>query len=87
MKSLHARILEEIHKAIRDLGGAARPETPRSAHSALERLDAPPYLLDMVGAWRDTLTDAEVLEMLEDWNNGIGLHWTETRAAQGVTKP
>jgi hypothetical protein len=35
---------------------------------ALERLDAEPELLAIVGSWRDTLDDAEVLSMLQEWN-------------------
>ena len=37
---------------------------------ALEGLGADPQLLAVVAAWRDKLSDAAVLEMLRDWNNG-----------------
>lgn len=37
---------------------------------ALEQLGAPPYLLGIVGSWGDTLTDEQVLKMLQDWNAG-----------------
>jgi hypothetical protein len=39
-------------------------------YTALERLGADPELLAIVGSWRDTLPDAEVLLMLRDWNAG-----------------
>jgi hypothetical protein len=37
---------------------------------ALERLDAGPELLAIVGSWRDTLPDADVLRMLREHNAG-----------------
>jgi hypothetical protein len=39
-------------------------------YAALERLDADTELLAIVGSWRDTLDDAEVLSLLQDWNAG-----------------
>jgi hypothetical protein len=42
---------------------------------ALERLDADPELLSVVGSWRDTLDDAEVLSLLLEYNStGRVLH-------------
>ncbi len=35
---------------------------------ALERLDADPELLSIIGSWRDTLDDAEVLSLLREYN-------------------
>jgi hypothetical protein len=37
---------------------------------ALERLDASPELLAIVGSWGDTLPDDEILAMLRDHNAG-----------------
>jgi hypothetical protein len=37
-------------------------------YTALERLDAAPELLAIVGSWRDTLDDAEVLRLLREYN-------------------
>jgi hypothetical protein len=37
---------------------------------AFERLDANSELLAIVGSWRDTLGDFEVLTMLRDYNAG-----------------
>jgi hypothetical protein len=37
---------------------------------ALERLDAGPELLAIVGGWRDTLPDADVLRLLREYNAG-----------------
>jgi hypothetical protein len=42
---------------------------------ALERLGADEELLAIVGSWRDTLNDAEVLSMLREYNaTGRVLH-------------
>jgi len=43
--------------------------------TALERLGADEELLSVIGSWRDTLDDAEVLTMLRDYNaTGKALH-------------
>ncbi len=39
-------------------------------YTALERLDADEELLAIIGSWRDTLNDTEVLSMLQDYNAG-----------------
>jgi hypothetical protein len=39
-------------------------------YAALERLGADEDLLSIVGSWRDTLKDAEVLSMLREYNAG-----------------
>jgi hypothetical protein len=42
---------------------------------ALERLDADPDLLAIVGSWRDTLDDAQILALLQEYNaTGRVLH-------------
>jgi len=38
--------------------------------TALERLDADEELLSIIGSWRDTLDDREVLSLLRDYNAG-----------------
>ena len=44
-------------------------------YTALERLGADDELLAIVGSWRDTLDDAEVLSMLLEYNAGrLTLH-------------
>jgi hypothetical protein len=44
-------------------------------YMALERLDADAELLSIVGSWRDTLSDEEVLRLLENYNaTGRALH-------------
>ena len=44
-------------------------------YTALERLGAYPELLAIIGAWRDTLPDAEVLALLREYNaTGGTLH-------------
>jgi hypothetical protein len=39
-------------------------------YATLERLDAEPELLAIVGSWRDTLSDDEVLATLRDYRAG-----------------
>jgi hypothetical protein len=47
----------------------------REIYAVLERLSAAPELLAVVGSWRDTLDDAEVLSMLREYNEtGRVLH-------------
>ena len=40
-------------------------------YAVLQRLDADVELLAIVGSWRDTLDDAEVLSMLRHYNAGL----------------
>jgi hypothetical protein len=37
-------------------------------YTSLERLDADPNLLAIVGSWCDTLDDEEILQLLREWN-------------------
>jgi hypothetical protein len=48
----------------------ARAQIVGEIYTALERLDADTELLAIVGSWRDTLDDWEVLSMLRDYNAG-----------------
>jgi hypothetical protein len=65
-----------LHTARRSDGGAARHQgADRQADIAMELLGADPELLSIVGSWRDTLDDAEVLSMLREYNaTGKVLH-------------
>jgi hypothetical protein len=73
---LDAAIVAEVEKALAKLGASpvlvyrAAAMLPRAIYEEMERLGADPYLLAMVGSWGDTLNDAEVLNMLRDWNAG-----------------
>jgi len=52
-----------------------KAQIARQIYIALERLGADAELLAIVGSWRDTLGDAEVLSMLRDNNTtGKALH-------------
>lgn len=44
------------------------PAIASELHAALERLDAPPDLLSIIGSYGDTLSNEEVLEHLKSWN-------------------
>jgi hypothetical protein len=57
---------EEAYAAKARHHGADR----RLLYVAFERLDADPELLVIVGSWRDTLGDFEVLTMLRDYEAG-----------------
>jgi hypothetical protein len=48
-----------------------RQKIAAELYAALERLGTDEELLAIVGSWRDTLDDAEVLSMLRDYNAGL----------------
>ncbi len=43
-------------------------QVAREIFSVLQRLNADPKLLSVIGNWRDTLDDGEVLWMLREYN-------------------
>jgi hypothetical protein len=56
-------------------GPDLKAQIARQIYIALERLDADPELLSIVGSWADTLGDEEVLSMLREYNGtGKALH-------------
>jgi hypothetical protein len=63
------------------------PQIARELYAALERLGADAELLAIVGSWRDTLDDGEVLSMLREYNaTGRALHrpqWLPAGDRQG----
>jgi hypothetical protein len=54
----------------RSAGPDLKAEIADEIYAALHRLDADEELLAIVGSWRDTLDDAEVLALLREWNEG-----------------
>jgi hypothetical protein len=42
----------------------------RELYSSLERLEADPYLLAIVGSWGDAMSDEDTLDALKHWNAG-----------------
>ncbi len=44
------------------------PDMARELYKAFKRLDAPHELLAIIGSLADTLSDAECLELLKDYN-------------------
>ncbi len=50
------------------MGPDITPQIARELYVALERLNAEAELLAIVGSWRDTLDDGEVLSMLREYN-------------------
>jgi hypothetical protein len=58
--------------------GDLQAQIAREFYTVLERLRADPELLAVVGSWRDTLTDAEVLSMLQEYASRV---WYRRRAA------
>lgn len=44
------------------------PELQAEIYRTLERLDAPPELLAIIGSIGDTLTEDEALALLQQWN-------------------
>ena len=52
-----------------------KAQIARDIYTALERLGADEELLAIIGSWRDTLPDAEVLALLRGYNaTGRMLH-------------
>lgn len=49
-------------------GSAIKAAIISELYKALERLDADPELLSIIGSYGDTLTDEEVLRLLRAWN-------------------
>jgi hypothetical protein len=55
--------------------GDLQAKIAREFYIVLERLGADPELLAVVGSWRDTLDDAEILALLKEYNRtGRVLH-------------
>jgi hypothetical protein len=69
-------IIAEIHHAINKLGGSAQPATPGEAQRALRGLGLDIDLRSIVDSWQDTLDDAEILQLLRNWNAGLPLFQT-----------
>jgi hypothetical protein len=64
-----------------------RAQIAAELYTALERLSADPELLAVVGSWRDTLDDDEILEHLKSFNRtGKVLHRPQ-RMSPGRTRP
>jgi hypothetical protein len=80
---IEREILAELQKAAELLG--ADPDNIRNVpaaemHDALEALGADRFLLGMVGSWKDTMEDVEVLELLREWNRLGSLQFDEVYA-------
>jgi hypothetical protein len=61
--------------ARRRSAGDLQARIARELYTVLERLGADPELLAVVGSWRDTLDDTDVLAMLKEYNRtGRVLH-------------
>lgn len=60
--------------SVRRRRAAGRPDVRAQIvgeiYAALERLDTDEELLSIIGSWRDTLDDREVLSLLRDYNAG-----------------
>lgn len=55
--------------------GGLQAQIAREFYTVLERLDADPELLAVVGSWHDTLDDTEILALLREYNRtGRVLH-------------
>jgi len=56
------------------LGGSAEPTTPDDAANTVRALGADIDLRSIVDSWAEqTLEDDEILDMLLNWNKGIGV--------------
>ncbi|HJT05963.1 MAG TPA: hypothetical protein VJ747_03505 [Stellaceae bacterium] len=74
MADAEKAIRYEICKALEHLGGppklleAMRSGSKEALYEAAERLGADGQLLTAIAAWGDTLSDAQVLLELREWN-------------------
>ena len=69
-----AAILAEIHRAIQKLGGNSQPMSPADAARTVRELGADVDLRSIADSWAGaTLDDDEILDMLRNWNAGIGV--------------
>jgi hypothetical protein len=65
----------ELATAMRKLGATPEEmilvdaEHPDQAYETLARLGAQPYLLEIVGSFRDTMNDRWVVDKLRRWNS------------------
>jgi hypothetical protein len=71
----HADIVREVERSLRLLGAseaeiAALNTTDQKAmYDALQRAGGKSDILSIIGSYRDTLPDDEVLERLQHWNS------------------
>ena len=71
---LTAAILAEIHLAIQKLGGNSQPMTPADAAREVREHAGDVDLRSICDSWAEaTLEDEMILDMLRDWNRGIGV--------------
>ena len=56
------------------------PELAVEVYEAMRLLGAQSDLLSIIGSWKDTLDDDEILDMLRDWN--ACTHGEQTKAAR-----
>jgi hypothetical protein len=80
---IEREIVAELHKVAELLG--ADPDNIRNVpaaemYDALEALGADRFLLGIVGSWKDTMEDVEVLELLREWNRLGSLEFDEVDA-------
>jgi hypothetical protein len=70
MPKANRQIVSELQQALDYLGAdpALADIGPGALYRKLEALGANHELLAIVGSWGDTLTDGEVLELLQQWN-------------------
>ncbi|MFI0848665.1 hypothetical protein [Mesorhizobium sp. IMUNJ 23232] len=70
----HADVVREVERSLRFLGAseaeiaALNTTDPQSMYDALQRAGGKSDILSIIGSYRDTLSDDEVLERLQHWN-------------------
>jgi hypothetical protein len=68
--AVNRQIVRELQKSLEYLGAdpALADLGPGDLYKKLEALGADRELLAIVGSWRDTLDDEEILALLTEWN-------------------
>ena len=88
--AIRAEILEALQwlGASPDLLALLKGADKDRLYDAAEKLGADRYLLGDIGSWGDTMEDADVLEMLREWNEGEQAEALQTvRRGHGAMKP
>jgi len=80
-------ILAEIRRAIQKRGGNSQPMTPADAAREVREHAGDVDLRGIVDSWaEETLPDNDILDMLRNWNAGIGV-FAEVYASHDDDEP
>jgi hypothetical protein len=69
-RDVNRKIIRELRRSLEYVGAEADSQNldPSDLYKRLDALGADRELLAIVGSWRDTLDDEEILALLTEWN-------------------